>query len=129
MKECCLCRKFIERGRYCKDCEIKVFKHRLELQIKEKEPTIWISYLEAKESAEAIISAFNEGLNKITIKAKGKHISKAIDVLEIIKRSIKCRHSTNTTTEELQSNDGRKVNVSVISISICRYIPKEVSKK
>ncbi|MCS7112434.1 MAG: DNA-binding protein Alba [Nitrososphaerota archaeon] len=71
----------------------------------------------------ACMTIFNSGADLITVKARGRAISKAVDVVELIRRSflkdleIK---SINIGTQELISQDGRKSNVSTIDIVITR---------
>lgn len=71
----------------------------------------------------ACMTIFNSGADSITVKARGRAISKAVDVVELIRRSflkdleIK---SISIGTQELISQDGRKSNVSTIDIVISR---------
>jgi DNA-binding protein len=71
----------------------------------------------------ACMTIFNSGADTITVKARGRAISKAVDVVELIRRSflkdleIK---SISIGTQELISQDGRKSNVSTIDIVITR---------
>lgn len=71
----------------------------------------------------ACMTIFNSGAEEITVKARGRAISKAVDAVELIRRSflkdleIK---SINIGTQELISQDGRKTNVSTIEIVIGR---------
>ncbi|MBS7642479.1 MAG: DNA-binding protein Alba [Candidatus Bathyarchaeia archaeon] len=71
----------------------------------------------------ACMTIFNSGADSITVKARGRAISKAVDVVELIRRSflkdleIK---SISIGTQELISQDGRKSNVSTIDIVIAR---------
>jgi len=68
----------------------------------------------------AVITQFSEGAKEISIKARGKSISRAIDVLEIVKSKIpeiKVK-AINTSTEEVETDDGRPLKVSAIEIVI-----------
>ncbi len=71
----------------------------------------------------AALTQFNEGATEISIKARGKAISRAVDVAEIVRN----RFLPNVTikdvkinTEELDSEQGRKVNVSTIEIILAK---------
>jgi DNA-binding protein len=71
----------------------------------------------------ATLTQFNEGADEVTIKARGKAISRAVDVAEIVRN----RFLPNVTvksiqidTEELDSEQGRKVNVSTIEIVLAK---------
>ncbi len=71
----------------------------------------------------AINSRMTEGLDEITIKARGKTISKAVDVAEIVtNRFITDANDDDVKifTEEITREDGRKTNVSTIEIVIKR---------
>jgi len=71
----------------------------------------------------ACMTIFNSGADSITVKARGRAISKAVDVVELIRRSflkdleIK---SISIGTQELISQDGRKSSLSAIDIVIAR---------
>jgi archaea-specific DNA-binding protein len=68
----------------------------------------------------AVITQFSDGAKEISIKARGKSISRAIDVLEIVKNKdmgIKVK-AINTKTEDVETDDGRPLKVSAIEIKI-----------
>jgi len=69
----------------------------------------------------AVVTQFNNGAEEVTIKARGKLISRAVDVAEIVRH----RFMPNSTvrniaisTEELTSEDGSMSKVSAIEIKI-----------
>jgi DNA-binding protein len=71
----------------------------------------------------ATLTQFNEGAEEVAIKARGRAISRAVDVAEIVRN----RFLPNVTvksikidTEELDSEQGRKVNVSTIEIVLAK---------
>lgn len=71
----------------------------------------------------AINSRMQDGLDEITIKARGKTISKAVDVAEIVtNRFIPDANDDKIKifTEEITRDDGTKTNVSTIEIIISR---------
>jgi DNA-binding protein len=71
----------------------------------------------------AINSRMIEGLDEITIKARGKTISKAVDVAEIVTNRFVTDANDNEvkiSTEEIVRDDGTKTNVSTIEIVIKR---------
>lgn len=71
----------------------------------------------------AINSRMMEGLDEITIKARGKTISKAVDVAEIVTNRFVTDANDNQvkiSTEEIMREDGNKTNVSTIEIVITR---------
>ncbi|ADC65872.1 DNA-binding protein Alba [Ferroglobus placidus DSM 10642] len=69
----------------------------------------------------ATLTQFNEGATKVVIKARGKAISRAVDVAEIVRNRFLPNvdvTSIKIDTEELESEQGRKVNVSTIEITL-----------
>lgn len=71
----------------------------------------------------AINSRMLNGLDKVTIKSRGKTISKAVDVAEIVtNRFITDANDDNVklSTEEIFRDDGTSTNVSTIEIIIQR---------
>ncbi len=66
----------------------------------------------------AVVTQFGTGAKEVIVKARGKSISHAVDVAEIVKNkspevSIK---SITTSTEEVVTMDGRPLKVSAIEI-------------
>jgi DNA-binding protein len=71
----------------------------------------------------ATLTQFNEGAEKVAIKARGKAISRAVDVAEIVRNRFLPNvdvESIKIDTEELDSEQGRKVNVSTIEIVLAK---------
>lgn len=69
----------------------------------------------------AVVTQFNNNASEVAIKARGKLISRAVDVVEIVRN----RFMPNSTisdikikTEELTSEDGSKNKVSAIEITL-----------
>lgn len=71
----------------------------------------------------AVVTQFNNGTPEVVVKARGKLISKAVDVVEIFKNrfmpTINLK-KINISTEELTSEDGSKSKVSAIEIIIAK---------
>ncbi len=71
----------------------------------------------------ACVTQFNSGLKEVHIKARGKAISKAVDVAEITRNrfaedaNIK---GINIGTDEIKTEEGDKINVSTIDISLAK---------
>ncbi len=69
----------------------------------------------------ATLTQLNEGAKEVTVKARGKAIGRAVDVVEIVKNrfvpGLKVK-GIKIDTEEIVSQDGKKVNVSTIEITI-----------
>ncbi|MFN3384363.1 MAG: DNA-binding protein Alba [Archaeoglobaceae archaeon] len=69
----------------------------------------------------ATLTQLNEGVKEVTVKARGKAIGRAVDVVEIVKNrfvpGLKVK-GIKIDTEEIVSQDGKKINVSTIEITI-----------
>lgn len=67
----------------------------------------------------AVITQFHNGAKKVEVKARGKAISRAVDVAEIVKNKfmddVKIG-GIDIGTEEIQSEKGGNLNVSTINI-------------
>ena len=71
----------------------------------------------------AVVTQVNQGNNEILLKARGRAISKAVDVAEIVKnkfiKELKV-NSINISTEEISSDEGNPLKVSAIEISLLK---------
>jgi len=71
----------------------------------------------------ACVTQFSSGLKEIHIKARGKAISKAVDVAEITKNRFAEGtkvSSINIGTDEIKSEEGDTINVSTIDIGLAK---------
>ncbi|CAB49316.1 DNA-binding protein Alba [Pyrococcus abyssi] len=72
----------------------------------------------------AVITQFHEGAKEVSIKARGRAISRAVDVAEIVRnRFLKDDVDVKEIkigTEELPTADGRTTNTSTIEIVLAR---------
>ncbi|OIO21486.1 DNA-binding protein Alba [Candidatus Micrarchaeota archaeon CG11_big_fil_rev_8_21_14_0_20_47_5] len=71
----------------------------------------------------AVITQFNNGAGEVTIKARGKVISQAVDVAEIVRSRFMPEAKVSNIsikTEELTSEDGRLAKVSAIEITLSK---------
>ena len=69
----------------------------------------------------AVVTQFNNGATEVVVKARGKLISRAVDVVEIVRhRFMPDAKVTDIkiSTEELTSEDGSNTKVSSIEIKI-----------
>jgi DNA-binding protein len=67
----------------------------------------------------AVVTQFNSGSNEVTIKARGRAISRAVDVAEIVRHGFVQSASVRDIkidTEVLRSDEGESANVSSIEI-------------
>jgi len=75
----------------------------------------------------ATVTRFNAGAKKVTIKARGRAISRAVDTSEVVRN----RFMTDTqvedikiSTEEITGEDGKNFKVSSIEILLKRELPQ-----
>lgn len=71
----------------------------------------------------AVITQFTNGLKEVHVKARGRSISRAVDVAEIVRNrflgDVKIK-GIEIGTEEREIEGGNKINVSTISISLSK---------
>jgi len=70
-----------------------------------------------------VMMQFSRGKKEVLIRARGKFMSRAIDVAEVVKkRPIENRkieiQNIKTNSEEFENKEGKKINVSTIEISL-----------
>lgn len=71
----------------------------------------------------AVVTQMNSGATEVYLKARGKAISRAVDVAEIVRnRFIPDSEVTDIeiATEEIENHEGLTSNVSTISIQIVK---------
>lgn len=84
-----------------------------------EENTVFIGKKSPMNYVLAVVTVFNSGSNEVIIKARGRAISKAVDVAEIVRNrfiSDAVLSDIHISTEELPREDGTKMNVSSIEI-------------
>jgi len=71
----------------------------------------------------AVITQFSGGLKEVHLKARGRSISRAVDIAEIVRNrflgDVKIK-SIDTGTEERVVENGNKINVSTIDINLVK---------
>lgn len=86
-----------------------------------EENTIYVGKKGVMSYVLAVVTQFNEGASEVSVKARGKVISRAVDVAEIVRNrfmpDVKIK-GINISTEELTSEDGSKSKVSAIDITL-----------
>ncbi|MHA1595594.1 MAG: DNA-binding protein Alba [Candidatus Baldrarchaeia archaeon] len=71
----------------------------------------------------AAITQLNEGAKRIVLKARGRAISRAVDIAEILRKRLGFNlevKDIKTGTETLTTPDGKQINVSAIEIVLER---------
>jgi len=71
----------------------------------------------------AVVTQMNSGVPEVMIKARGRAISRAVDVAEIVRNRFLPDLELGTIdicTEEMTSREGSNSNVSAIEIQLCK---------
>ena len=71
----------------------------------------------------AVVTQFNGGASEVTVKARGKAISRAVDVVEIVRHRFLADtklKGVSIGTEELVSKEGDSGRVSAIEITLTK---------
>ena len=88
------------------------------------ENTVYIGKKPTMNYVLAVVTQFNTGTDEIVIKARGRSISRAVDVAEIVRNRFITEAKVKDiriSTEEITSEDGdRTSNVSSIEIFLKR---------
>ena len=87
---------------------------------KSQENSIFIGAKPIMSYVTGVVIQFGNGADKVTIKARGKFISKGVDVAEVAKRKfpdtkIKVE-GIKINSEEFENKEGRNINVSTMEI-------------
>lgn len=71
----------------------------------------------------ACLTIFNAGISKVRVRARGRHISKAVDAVEMLRR-VFLRDATVEDvalgTEILTDRNGKEANVSTVEIMLSK---------
>ena len=85
------------------------------------ENTVFVGNKPVMNYVLAVVTQFNNGQKSVNIEARGRAISRAVDVAEISRNRFLTNLQIGTIeigTEELQSKENEKVNVSTIKIPL-----------
>jgi DNA-binding protein len=69
----------------------------------------------------AVVTQMNNGTNEVILKARGRSISKAVDVAEVVKNKFILDaevENIHISTEELPNREGSNTNVSAIEVQM-----------
>ena len=84
-----------------------------------EENTVYIGKKPTMNYVLAVVTQFNGGSKEVVIKARGRSISRAVDVAEIVRNRFVSEAKVadiKIATEELSNEEGRSSNVSSIEI-------------
>ena len=93
-----------------------------EKKLSEDSTTVLVGNKSSMSYVLALISQFSRS-DKAVVKARGRAISKAVDVVEITRRRFVENLNIDDIrieTEEMSTDDGKKVNVSSIEIYLSK---------
>ena len=70
----------------------------------------------------AVMTQFSDGAKEIHIKARGNSISRAVDVVEVVRNRFvtNVKHTIETGTEKIQAENNQELNVSTIDIKLVK---------
>jgi len=70
----------------------------------------------------AVITQFSEGAKDVYLKARGKSISRAVDVAEVVRNRFvtDMKHKIEIGTEKIQGEREGELNVSTITITLSK---------
>ena len=78
----------------------------------------------------ACVTQFSRGANEIVVKARGRAISRAVDVTEVLKSRFMADvkvQNIEISTEVITTEEGKDINVSAIEISLSKPVVKDSS--
>ena len=90
---------------------------------KENENIVFIGKKNIMSYVLAVVTQFNSGVKEVVVKARGKVISRAVDVTEIVRNRFVSDaeiKDVKIMTEEITGEDGNKNKVSAIEIILMR---------
>jgi len=88
-----------------------------------EENTVYIGKKPLMNYVLAVVTQFNSGSKEVVIRARGRSISSAVDVAEIVRNRFAPDSKVKDirlSTEKLTGEEGRTVNVSAIEIYLTK---------
>lgn len=89
--------------------------------VEEDDNTVYIGSKPAMSYVLAVVTQFNEGQETVHIKARGKAISRAVDVAEMVKRKFVEEAEVDDITigtDQIDTDEGEELDVSSIQIDL-----------
>ena len=89
-----------------------------------EENTVYIGNKPVMNYVLAVVTQMNDGTQEVILKARGRAISRAVDVAEIVRNrfiSDLVIGGIDICTEEITGNEGNTTNVSAIEIRLCKW--------
>jgi DNA-binding protein len=94
-----------------------------EPKIEVNEKVVFVGQKPVKNYVIACLTSFNTGSNKVVLKARGRAICKAVDTVELLRRTFMKDaqlQSISFCTEQVTREGDRKANVSAIEITLTK---------
>ncbi|MCD6522518.1 MAG: DNA-binding protein Alba [Candidatus Diapherotrites archaeon] len=91
-----------------------------------EENTVFIGKKGVMSYVLAVVTQFNQGANEVTIKARGRAISRAVDVAEIVRNrfvqdaKVKDIKISTEELEKKEEGEGNATKVSAIEITLAK---------
>lgn len=89
----------------------------------EDDNTVYVGSKPAMSYVLAVVTQFSEGNETVHVKARGKAISRAVDVAEIVKSKFEEDASVediSIDTDQIETDEGDELNVSSIQIDLVK---------
>lgn len=87
----------------------------------EDDNTVYVGSKPAMSYVLAVVTQFSEGHDTVHVKARGKAISRAVDVAEMVKSKFNedaTVEDISIDTDQIETDDGDELNVSSIQIDL-----------
>ena len=85
--------------------------------------TVYVGSKPAMSYVLAVVTQFSEGNDTVHVKARGKAISRAVDVAEIVKSKFEedaTVEEIGIDTDQIETDEGDELNVSSIQIDLAK---------
>lgn len=85
--------------------------------------TVYVGSKPAMSYVLAVVTQFSEGNETVHVKARGKAISRAVDVAEIVKSKFEedaTVENIEIDTDQIETDEGEELNVSSIQIDLVK---------
>jgi len=91
-------------------------------RIRKDDNIIFVGKKPAMSYVLAVITQFSGGAKEVHVKARGRSISRAVDVAEVVKNRFMqdVKRDVSIDTEEIIDENKNKINVSTINITIAK---------
>ena len=89
---------------------------------KKNDNVVYIGKKPAMNYVLAVITQLSSGMSEVHVKARGRSISRAVDVAEVVKNKFlsDVKRDISIATEQITDKENRKLNVSTIDIKITK---------